>query len=110
MPSLRTLWIRRLGIAAGLAVGLGYLPYRLYTSSSLERYFKLKAERDHLHEENLKLKMEDLKLRSELRALSDLRPGADGTRLSASAIEQAARDELGLVKPGEVVFKIEGAQ
>jgi cell division protein FtsB len=96
-----SVWVRRLGIAALLAVALGYVPYHLYGSSGLARYMRLKAERDALHESNLKLHVENQRLRGELEALSD-----DSGELSRNAVERAARDELGLVKAGEVVYQV----
>jgi cell division protein FtsB len=98
----RGLWLRRLGIAALLAVALGYVPYHLYASSGLARYLKLKGERDALHASNLKLLEQNQRLRSELDAVID----EDG-QVSKAALERAARDELGLVKPGEIVFSVE---
>jgi cell division protein FtsB len=96
-----SVWVRRLGIAALLAVALGYVPYHLYGSSGLARYVRLKSERDALHESNLKLHVENQRLRGELEALSD-----DDGELSRTAVERAARDELGLVKAGEVVYQV----
>ena len=97
-----SVWVRRLGIAALLAVALGWVPYHLYGSSGLARYVRLKSERDALHEANLKMHEQNQRLRAELDALSD----EDGT-LSRVAVERAARDELGLVKPGEVVYHVD---
>jgi len=99
-----TVWIRRLGIAAVVAVALGYVPYHVYASSGLARYLKLKAERDQLHARNLELLEANGKLRAELDATTD-QPGSPG--LSRAAVERAARDELGLVKPGELVFQLQ---
>jgi cell division protein FtsB len=96
-----SVWVRRLGISALLAVALGYVPYHLYGSSGLARYMRLKQERNALHEANLKLHVENQRLRGELEALSD-----DAGDLSRAAVERAARDELGLVKPGEVVYQV----
>ena len=96
-----SVWVRRLGIAALLAVALGWVPYHLYGSSGLAHLMRLRAERDALHEGNLKLLDENQRLRAELEALSD----DDGT-LSRAAVERAARDELGFVKPGEVVYQV----
>lgn len=96
------IWLRRLGIASLLAVALGWMPYRLYATSGLARYLRLRAERDQLHENNLRLYQDNQRKRAELEALSD---GEGG--VSRVAVERAARDELGLVKPGEIVFKLE---
>jgi cell division protein FtsB len=104
MASAHSLWFRRLGIAAIVAVALGYLPYQLYSSSGLQRLFRLRAERDALHAANLKLYEANQRLRSELDALSD---EPNGLGLSRAAIERMARDELNLVRPGEVVIQLE---
>jgi cell division protein FtsB len=96
-----SVWVRRLSIAALLAVALGWVPYHLYGSSGLARYMRLKHERDTLHEANLKMHEQNQRLRAELEALSD-----DDGNLSRAAVERAARDELGLVKPGEVVYQV----
>jgi cell division protein FtsB len=96
-----SVWVRRLSIAALVAVALGWVPYHLYGSSGLARYMRLKHERDGLHEANLKMHEQNQRLRAELEALSD-----DDGQLSRTAVERAARDELGLVKPGEVVYQV----
>ena len=105
MAAARTDWVRRLGIAAAVAAALGWVPYHLYASSGLARYFKLKSERNQLHAANLKLLDANQKLRAELDAISD---GASS--ISKAAVERTARDELGLVKPGEIVFKLESGK
>ena len=97
-----TLWLRRLGIAALVAAALGYVPYHVYSSSGLARYLRLRGERDALHAANLKLLDENRGKRRELEALLD----PEGN-LSRAAVERAARDELGLVAPGEIVYQLE---
>jgi cell division protein FtsB len=98
------LWGRRIVVAGLVAVGLGYLPYHVYASSGLARYLKLRSDRDTLHAGNVKLAVENQRLRRELDALAD----DSGGELSRAAVERAARDELGLVRPGEIVFELEG--
>lgn len=110
MSVARLVWVRRLGIAAALALALGYVPYQLYGSSGLARYVKLLDERNALHRENLRLAEANQRLRAELDALVDDEAGASATQLSRAAVERAARDELGLVRPGEIVFKLETAK
>jgi cell division protein FtsB len=102
MRALGSVWVRRLGVAVLVALALGYVPYHLYGSSGLARYLKLKAERDALHEANLRTHLDNQRLRTELEQLSD-----DSGNLSPAAVERAARDELNLVKPGEIVFHVE---
>lgn len=114
MVSTRRLWLRRVGISLVLAVLCGYVPYHVYASSGLARYLGLRAERDALHATNLKLHAENQRLRAELDGLTDdtSETGLGGATvdhapLGRAALERAARDELGLVKPGELVFKLE---
>jgi cell division protein FtsB len=106
MRALSSVWVRRLGVAALVALALGYVPYHLYGSSGLARYVKLKRERDALHETNRALYDANQRLRAELDGLTD----GDSDSLSRAAVERAARDELGLVKPGEVVYQVGGAE
>jgi cell division protein FtsB len=113
VSTARRLWLRRVGIALVLAVLCGYVPYHVYASSGLARYLGLRAERDALHAGNLKLHAENQRLRAELDGLTDdvsetgLGGSVDHAPLGRAALERAARDELGLVKPGELVFKLE---
>ena len=102
MRAWSSVWVRRLGVAALVALALGYVPYHLYGSSGLARYVKLKRERDGLHDANRSLYEANQRLRAELDGLTD----GDSENLSRAAVERAARDELGLVKPGEVVYKV----
>jgi cell division protein FtsB len=106
MSSVQLLWFRRLGIALMVAVSLGYLPYHLYSRSGLAHYFGLRAELEALHAGNLRLREINLELRRELDSLVDPLNDAMGG-LSDTAVEHVARDELGLVRPDEVVFQIE---
>ena len=99
---MRSVWLRRLGIASLVAVALGWVPYQLYATSGLARYLKLRGERDGLHAANVKMYEDNQRKRAELDSLSD-----GENAVSRAAIERAARDELGLVKPGEIVFKLE---
>jgi cell division protein FtsB len=103
MDAARLRWPSRLGIAGLVALALGYVPYQLYGSSGLSRFVRLRTERDALHAANLHLRDANLTLMKELASLSE----ADEATLSRAAIERTARDELGLVRPGEVVFQIE---
>ena len=77
---------------------LGWLPYQLYGKSGLARHFRLREELGQLHKENGELRAHNLRLRAELSLYDDD---------EQAAVERIARDELGLVKPGEIVFKIE---
>jgi cell division protein FtsB len=96
LPSDRR-WPRRLLLATVLALGLGWLPYQLYGYSSLARLGKLRAELAALRQGNQTLRDKNQRLRTEIQ-LHDEDPLA--------AVERVAREDLGLVKPGELVFRI----
>lgn len=57
----------------------------------------LQADAEAIRAENEKIEAVNEGLRQELRLLAD----------DPAALERAAREELGLVKPGEVVFRLE---
>lgn len=100
--SLRTalLWTVRVGLAAGLAVLIGYLPYKLYLRSGLAQYVSLKAELSRLTSANEDLRQTNSDLRAQLARIQE----------DDSEIERVARDELGLLRIGELVFKVVPAE
>lgn len=63
----------------------------------LPRTLRLRADANQLSEANTALHVENDRLRRELKALAD----------DPAELERAAREELGLVRPGEVVFRLE---
>jgi cell division protein FtsB len=93
----RFVWTRRLLAATGLALALGWLPYQVYGASGLARLVKLRGEMETLRSGNARTRDENARLRAEI-SLSD--------EDDLGAVERAARDELGLVKPGELVFRL----
>lgn len=90
-------WTFRIVLAAAMAVGLGYLPY--HTHGPEGRANRLAAEYERLVETNLELQRDNRALARQIRGLKD----------DLSAIERVARDELGLVRPGDIVFQFVGA-
>ncbi len=90
-------WLLRLGTALGLAVALGYLPYKLYLRSGLVQYVTLRQELAALTARNEGLQNSIRELRHQLERMKE----------DPAAIERVARDELGMVRSGEVVFKVE---
>ena len=93
-------WLFRLLLAAFLAVGVGYLPYRAYGPGGVARTLRLQHDLEGLEEGNHRLQEENLRLRMRIRSLREDR----------QAIEQVARDELGLVRPEDVVFQFESTR
>ena len=95
---MRRSWVPRLFAALVVALALGWLPFQLFGRSGLSRLIKLRAEVTALHAANAALRARNTTLRAELALYDDDALGA---------VERIARDELGLVKPGEIVFKVE---
>lgn len=99
-PSLTRLllvWAARLLLAVGLAILIGYLPYHLYLRSGLSQYVSLRGELANLTDTNKKLRDTNTELRLQLLRIQE----------DDAEIERVARDELGLVRSGELVFKVE---
>ena len=99
-PSLTRLllvWAARLVLAVGLAILIGYLPYHLYLRSGLSQYVSLRGELTNLTDTNKKLRDTNTELRLQLLRIQE----------DDAEIERVARDELGLVRSGELVFKVE---
>ncbi len=91
------LWVLRVLVAVGLAVVIGYLPYHLYLRSGLSLFMAQRAELERLEQQNRELRGRNTELRLQLSRIQE----DDGE------IERVARDELGLVRAGELVFKVE---
>ncbi len=69
----------------------------LLASGGLPRTVALREDHERIEKANERLRAENERLRRELKALAD----------DPAELERAAREELGLVKPGEVVFRLE---
>jgi cell division protein FtsB len=93
-------WAARVVVAVALAFAFGYLPYKVYGGAGLGRLGQLTRELGDLKARNQVTAAENERLREEVHAL----------RHDLGAVERVAREELGLVKPGEVVFQIEEAK
>ncbi len=88
-------WALRIGLAFALAVALGYGPHRAAggTSARIDRLGEqLEQTRDAIEA----TARENERLRERVRALKD----------DPRAVEEIARRDLGLVKPGEVVIEL----
>lgn len=96
-PPLLGLWLLRLLVAVGLAVLIGYLPYHLYLRSGLSLFMSQRAELERIEQQNRDLRGLNTELRLQLSRIQE----DDGE------IERVARDELGLVRAGELIFKVE---
>ena len=80
-----------------LVVLLGWLQYKLWFSpDGVSQYWRLKKDIVVLNDENTALKQRNDRVAAEIENLKD---GSD-------AVEERARRDLGLVKPGEVYYQI----
>jgi cell division protein FtsB len=93
-------WARRLGAAAAVAFVLAYVPYHLYARSGLARTLAARRDLAALRLRNRELAAEDDRLARDAAALRD----------DPAAVERVARNELGWVKPGEVVVDLGGGR
>ena len=94
MTSTRLLLERALPIGI-LAVAIVSVPVMIFSASGLERLKSLRHERARADEEISRLSQQIRELRSEVDRIKD----------DPAAVEQVARDELGLVRQTEVVFQ-----
>jgi cell division protein FtsB len=78
-----------------LVFAIVFIPLRMLDAQGLPRYRALKSELSNVEETNTRM-------RQELRELS---ASVDALRTDPAAIERIARDELGMLKPGEIVFQ-----
>lgn len=85
-------WLMPLGL---LVYALVSVPVRILSEEGLPRYRRLREQLERLRHENVELARNIERLNREVNAL----------RSDPSAIERIARDELGLVQPGEIVFQ-----
>jgi len=90
-------WALRLGIIVGLAWVIGYLPLQFFGERGLAQYRRLKRERVELRVRNRKLAGEIRQMKLEVERL----------REDDVFLEKAAREDLGMVRKGELVFVIE---
>ena len=80
---------------AMLVCAIVAVPLRILAEEGLPRYRALQAEQVDLDAQNDRMRREVRDLQREVEAL----------RSDPGAIERIARDELGMVRPGEVIFQ-----
>src|SRR5262245_20799284 len=90
-------WLIRFSGAALITALLAYVPYLVYRGDGFVKLRKMHEDLDDFQKKNDALRVQNQELRREIRHL----------RSDPAAITAVARDELGLVKPGEIVIQIE---
>jgi cell division protein FtsB len=90
-------WGFRLGVIVGLAWVIGYLPLQFFGERGLAQYRRLKRERGELSVRNQQLAGQIRQMKLEVERL----------REDDVFLEKAAREDLGMVRKGELVFVIE---
>ncbi|MET0390814.1 MAG: septum formation initiator family protein [Polyangiales bacterium] len=85
-------WIIPLGLLVITAVAV---PLQLLDGQGMPRYLELKSQIERVAKSNAQLEREIKALEQETELL----------RNDARAIERLARDELGMVRQGEIVFQ-----
>jgi cell division protein FtsB len=87
---------RRKWIWAAVAAA-GLMAVSVADARGFRRYFKMKEEIVGLEDRNQRLSQNNQKLVHEINAL----------RSNPAALERAAREELGYVKPNEIILNLE---
>jgi cell division protein FtsB len=85
-------WLVPFGL---LVFTIASVSLRILSDAGLPRYRKLRAQLTHIEEENKQLTRRIAHLTREVRDLSH----------DAEAVERIARDELGLLRDGELLFQ-----
>lgn len=78
-----------------LLLAIVAVPVRILAADGLPRYRALQAKREEVRRENERLRREVRSLRREVEALKS----------DPHAVERIARDELGMVREGELIFQ-----
>ncbi len=90
-------WGVRIVIAAVIAVAVAALPFEVFSEKGFTHYKKLKRELAALKKSNNAIEKDIFRLEREI---SDLRN-------DDFSLERVARDELGMIREGEIVFIVE---
>jgi cell division protein FtsB len=88
---------RRQVLWASVVIALVLAGGSAFAEGGFRRYFKLTREVASLKDKNERLAADNARLRREV----------EGLKGDDAALERAAREELGVVRPGELVFLLE---
>jgi len=90
-------WVNRILLAALLAFAVAYLPRHIDSSGGADDLGRVDREHQALHHSNERLRGEIAALRAEVAAL----------KRDPAEVARIAREDLGLIRPGEVVFEVQ---
>lgn len=90
---------RRIAWGVGLLVSFYLLVPLIVGDMGIVKYFKMRRTHHQLQQEIQQLSDENQKIQDEIHSL----------RSDPAKIEQLARERLGLVRPGEVVYQFQAA-
>ncbi len=88
---------RRQVVWGAVAIALIFAAGSLSAEGGFRRYARLKRDLQSLEDRNARLRTDNERLKLEAHRLKS----------EPAALERAARESLGLVRPGEVVFNLE---
>jgi len=98
LPSTEAMeWIRQYGWRLAAVVSLALAGWSALEPRGFRRHARLREQAESLARRNHQLATENAALAREIEAL----------RTDPAALERAAREELGFVKPGEIVIHLE---
>lgn len=80
-----------------LLFAIVFVPLRIFEAEGLPRYRKLRAELEQTRQQSARLRREVLALGERVTRL----------RSDPSAVEKVARDEVGMLRPDELVFQFD---
>jgi cell division protein FtsB len=83
-------------LAAGIAMALTYLPYRVLEGPEAETLRPMRQELREKRTEIVRLSRENREMRTKINALKN----------DSEAIEILAREDLGMVYPGELIISV----
>ncbi len=99
-------WLNRILLALLVAGAVAWLPAHLSEAAAPEDLARVLAERSALEASNVALREEIALLEAEVATLH-ADPTRPGSRDAADAeVERIAREDLNLVRAGEVVFEV----
>lgn len=93
-------WVNRLLLVLLLVFAVAYLPQRINTSASADDLARVEGEHAALQQRNERLRGEIAALQAEVAAL----------KRDPAEVARIAREDLNLIRPGEVVFEVQRPQ